>query len=426
MYSFVLRLVYSVILAVIAPFLLVGLYKKQPNKPTYGARWKEHFGFAKPIQGNSPVWIHAVSVGESIAAIPIIRELKAKHPEQGILVTTTTSTGAAQIAQLGDTVEHRYMPLDFSWCVGRFIKTIKPKCMLIMETELWPNTLHKVAKAGVPISVINARLSERSSQRYKRFLPLFRLLTSNVAQFLCQYPSDAQRFIKLGVAEEKVLITGSVKFDIDLSDEVKRKGLQLRDEISPSRPVWIASSTHSGEDEVLLKAHQKVIERLPNSLLIIVPRHPERFDSVKALVESMKFSTVSRSSSHPISETTQVYIGDTMGEMLTLIGASDVCFMAGSLLGDKVGGHNMLEPAALAKPIINGPSYFNFSEVGQLLIDEGAMVIKSTSSEIAATVAQWLRDKQQAERVGLQGLKVVKENQGALAKTVDLILKQHY
>ncbi|ANZ08797.1 lipid IV(A) 3-deoxy-D-manno-octulosonic acid transferase [Vibrio parahaemolyticus] len=363
-----IRIIYTALLALASPFLLLGLYKSKPNKPKFGGRWKEHFGITPQLKTHQrPIWIHAVSVGESIAATPLIKELKQQYPEQPIVVTTTTSTGAEQIAKLGDLVEHRYMPIDFGFAVKSFLKAIQPEKMLIIETELWPNTLNVVKQANVPITVVNARLSEKSCKNYAKVQWLFNQLHPCLTQVLCQTDSDAERFERLGVNKEKLSVTGSIKFDIQISDHVKQQGKALRAQLGKDRPVWIAASTHKGEDEQVLEAHKQILESHPNALLILVPRHPERFDDVFALCKKQGFDTVRRTEKQPAENTTQIYLGDTMGEMLVLIGAADICFMGGSLIGDKVGGHNVLEPAALGVPVITGPSYYNFTEIVNLL-----------------------------------------------------------
>ncbi|TOF04152.1 3-deoxy-D-manno-octulosonic acid transferase, partial [Vibrio parahaemolyticus] len=363
-----IRIIYTALLALASPFLLLGLYKSKPNKPKFGGRWKEHFGITPQLKTHQrPIWIHAVSVGESIAATPLIKELKQQYPEQPIVVTTTTSTGAEQIAKLGDLVEHRYMPIDFGFAVKSFLKAIQPEKMLIIETELWPNTLNVVKQANVPITVVNARLSEKSCKNYAKVQWLFNQLHPCLTQVLCQTDSDAERFERLGVNKEKLSVTGSIKFDIQISDHVKQQGKALRAQLGKDRPVWIAASTHKGEDEQVLEAHKQILESHPNALLILVPRHPERFDDVFALCKKQGFETVRRTEKQPAENTTQIYLGDTMGEMLVLIGAADICFMGGSLIGDKVGGHNVLEPAALGVPVITGPSYYNFTEIVNLL-----------------------------------------------------------
>ncbi|EGQ9111209.1 lipid IV(A) 3-deoxy-D-manno-octulosonic acid transferase [Vibrio alginolyticus] len=363
------RIIYTLLLALASPLLLFGLYKSKPNKPKFGSRWKEHFGITPKLKSNDkPIWIHAVSVGESIAATPLIKALKEQNPEQSILVTTTTSTGAEQIAKLGDLIEHRYMPIDFGFAIKGFLKAVQPKQMLIIETELWPNTLHHVYKAGIPITVVNARLSEKSCQNYAKIQRLFNQLHPCLTQVLCQTDSDAERFERLGVEKKKLSVTGSIKFDIQISEQVKQQGQQLRAQLGKDRPIWIAASTHKGEDEQVLDAHRQVLKSHPNALLILVPRHPERFDDVFALCQNSGFNSTRRTNAAIVNADTQVYLADTMGEMLILLGASDVCFMAGSLLGDKVGGHNVLEPVALNVPVISGPSYFNFKAIVEDMI----------------------------------------------------------
>ncbi|MEZ8865813.1 lipid IV(A) 3-deoxy-D-manno-octulosonic acid transferase [Vibrio splendidus] len=416
-----IRTLYTAVLTLAAPILLFGLYKNKPNKPKFGARWKEHFGFTpKLVSDVSPIWIHAVSVGESIAAVPLIKELKKQAPNQPILVTTTTSTGAEQIEKLGDLVEHRYMPIDFSFAVKGFLKAIKPTQMLIIETELWPNTLNVVHNARIPITVVNARLSEKSCNNYAKVQPLFNLLHPCLTKILCQTESDAARFECLGVDKNKLAITGSIKFDIQISDEVREKGKALRAELGANRPVWIAASTHKGEDEQVLDAHKKVLESHPDALLIIVPRHPERFDSVFELCQAQGFETVRRTSQSSLSESTQVYLGDTMGEMLILIGAADICFMGGSLIGDKVGGHNVLEPAALGVPVITGPSYYNFTEIVVMLQNKKGIVVLD-SGDLSLYVSFYLQKIDRRIELASRAGYIVRLNLGAINTTITKI-----
>ncbi|HBC3970656.1 lipid IV(A) 3-deoxy-D-manno-octulosonic acid transferase [Vibrio sp. 2026] len=412
------RIIYTLLLALASPLLLFGLYKSKPNKPKFGSRWKEHFGITPKLKSNDkPIWIHAVSVGESIAATPLIKALKEQNPEQSILVTTTTSTGAEQIAKLGDLVEHRYMPIDFGFAIKGFLKAVQPKQMLIIETELWPNTLHNVHKAGIPITVVNARLSEKSCQNYAKIQRLFNQLHPCLTQVLCQTDSDAERFERLGVEKKKLSVTGSIKFDIQISEQVKQQGQQLRAQLGNDRPIWIAASTHKGEDEQVLDAHRQVLKSHPNALLILVPRHPERFDDVFTLCQQQGFKTVRRTSTHAVETNTQVYLGDTMGEMLTLIGAADICFMGGSLIGDKVGGHNVLEPAALGVPIINGPSFFNFKEIVHEMKQNNLIKIVKNEDELARAIVALIKDVAAHERITSELAHFMLANSGSLQRT---------
>ncbi|MEZ8204503.1 lipid IV(A) 3-deoxy-D-manno-octulosonic acid transferase [Vibrio splendidus] len=417
-----IRLFYTLLLALVAPLLLFGLYKSKPNKPKFGRRWKEHFGITPRLKSNQrPIWIHAVSVGESIAAVPLIKELKKQNPDQTIVVTTTTSTGAEQIEKLGELIEHRYMPIDFSFAVKGFLKAVNPTHMLIIETELWPNTLHQVSKFGVPITVVNARLSEKSRNSYSKFQPVFNIIEPCLTNILCQSPSDADHFESLGVPKSKLVITGSIKFDIQISDEVREKGKALRKELGESRSVWIAASTHEGEDQIILDAHKQVLKDQPDSLLILVPRHPERFDSVVELCQSSGFTTTRRTNADiEPDKQPQVYVGDTMGEMLVLIGAADVCFMGGSLLGDKVGGHNVLEPAALGVPVITGPSYFNFKEITDELLIQGGIIV-STANDLSGHISQMIEYKEIRNTTSQVAKAFSQLNQGSLITTLNAI-----
>ena len=411
-----IRLTYRLLLILIAPIFLIGLYKSKPNKPKFGKRWKEHFGITPAIQKpfNTPIWVHAVSVGEVVAITPLIKALKQQTSSLNIILTTTTSTGADEAKKLGDLVEHRYMPLDFPFAIKSFINRMQPKALFIMETELWPNTLYYCQKMNIPVTVINARLSERSAARYKKFPFIFNLLLSNINFVLAQTQQDAKRFINLGLSKQQIQVTGSIKFDIKATHAQLDAARNLRSTLGNTRPIWIAASTHKGEDEQILAAHQQVLTNTPEALLIIVPRHPERFRSVEKLIAHSGLSVISRSSEQPVTTHTQVYLGDSMGEMMTLLGAADICFIAGSLIGDKVGGHNLLEAAALKKPILNGPSYFNFKEITEQLTALGAGTICQDAEEIAHTVKELFENKQMQEQQGQLALDFVENNQGAL------------
>ena len=418
-----IRWLYTLLLTIVSPFLMWSLYRKRDGKPSVGARWKEHFGFTPPLETNkSPIWIHAVSVGETLSVSPLIKKLKSQYPDQPIVITTTTPTGAEQAAKLQGIAEHRYMPFDFSFAVHAFIKRIKPSQMLIMETELWPNTLHTVARSGIPITVINARLSERSCQRYAKVQPIFNMLAKNLTRVLCQYPDDAQRFIRLGVAKEKIFVTGSIKFDIDIDQTTIQKGQQLRSNLGRNRPVWIAASTHQGEDEQVLAAHAEVLKEHPNALLILVPRHPERFNAVFELCKTQFISVRRTETEAELDPEVQVYLSDTMGEMLVLMGAADICFMGGSLLGDKVGGHNVLEPAALGKPILIGPSYYNFMDIVQFMLEKKTIIVTDSATNISLNIKDLFKNKKHRRIVITNQL--VNNNKGALKKTIALLLNK--
>ncbi|MEC6815535.1 lipid IV(A) 3-deoxy-D-manno-octulosonic acid transferase [Photobacterium toruni] len=419
------RVIYTLLLALAAPILLWGLYRTKPGKPNFGTRWKEHFGLTPRLTTTTaPIWIHAASVGEAIAIVPVIKALKQSYPEQAIVVTTTTSTGAEQVAKLGALVEHRYMPIDFSWCVRGFLKTIKPRLLLIVEKELWLNTLSCVHHQKIPTIIVNARLSERSAKRYQSFSFFTRQLINKIDKILCLHDDDAQRFIAIGAQKNQVTVTGSIKYDISIADTVFEQAHQLRQQLGNQRPIFVAASTHQGEDEQVLDAYQTVLQQYPNAMVIIVPRHPERFDSVAKLAIEQGLQVHRRTDTTPIKANTQLYLADTMGEMLVMLATADVTFMGGSLVGEKVGGHNLLEPAAVAKPAITGPSFYNFEDITQQLLAAGAIEICQNSHQLAQQIIILFNDPERQQKMGAQGQKIVLENQGAVKKTITNI--SHY
>ncbi|MFM1695257.1 lipid IV(A) 3-deoxy-D-manno-octulosonic acid transferase [Aeromonas salmonicida] len=408
------RLLYNLLIHLGLPLALLALYKPKKGKPGFGARWAEHLGRMPASGQEAPLWIHAVSVGETLAISPFIRALKAERPDLPILLTTTTRTGAEQAAKLGDLVVHRYAPLDYPWAVAAFLKCIKPRALWVMETELWPNWLAACEARHLPVTIINARLSERSCQRYARFQGAFDTLSRPLTHLLCQHQDDAERFARLGIGCERLVVTGSIKFDIQLGDEVQARGQALRQQLGQSRPVWIAASTHQGEDEQVLAAFDLVLQRHPRALLILVPRHPERFDRVAELCAP--YGCVRRTGGAPIRETDKVYLGDTMGELPLMLAAADVAFVGGSLV--KVGGHNLLEPAALGKPCLTGPAYFNFSDITRQLVAQGGAALVADAAALGEKVSELLADEGERSQMGEQARAVVLRNQGALARTL--------
>ncbi|WMC10336.1 lipid IV(A) 3-deoxy-D-manno-octulosonic acid transferase [Oceanimonas pelagia] len=409
------RLAYNLLIHLFSPLLLALLYRPQRGKPGFGKRWPEHLGLVPPTTGQRPVWLHAVSVGEMVAATPLIKQLKSEHPELPVLVTTTTRTGADQAAKLGNLIEHRYAPLDFPWAVALFLRRVRPRALLIMETELWPNWLAACGKRSLPVMVLNARLSARSADRYRKFHRIFRLLSQNITHIACQYQDDADRFAGLGMPKHRLSVTGSIKFDIDYDDDVRNQGQMLRAQLGEKRPVWIAASTHEGEDEQLLDAHKSLLQRFPDALLILVPRHPQRFEQVAALVRQQGLSLHRRTGGEHDADF-QVYLGDTMGELPLMLAAADVAFVGGSLI--EHGGHNLLEPAALGKPVLTGPSTFNFSDIHQRLENHNALLTVTDSDSISHALATLMADKAYRQTLGHNARLTVENNKGAIAKTM--------
>ncbi|NVD05363.1 3-deoxy-D-manno-octulosonic acid transferase [Vibrio sp. JPW-9-11-11] len=423
--SGLVRFVYTLLLVAFSPLLLWVLYRAKSNKPKFGQRWKEHFGFTPKLgnQRKGVIWVHAVSVGEVLASKGLVNRLAKQYPDKQLLVTTTTSTGAEQVSKMGSHVTHRYMPIDFSWCVRRFVNVVKPDALLIIETELWPNTIHTVSSINIPIILVNGRLSQKSFLNYRKLSLLISPVLQKLSTIMTVHADDANRFRQLGISGKKVIDTGSIKYDVSLDEEVYLQGLKLRAKLGDNRKVLIAASTHLGEDEKVLAAFKAAKLEYPELLLVLVPRHPERFDSVAELVKNQQLSLVRRSSGSldRLPEGTDVYLGDTMGEMIKYLAASDLVFMGGSLIGDKVGGHNFVEPAMLSKLTITGPSYYNFADLGKQLIAAGALEVVEDEEQLASKVIEYFSSPLKLEQGGKEALSVVEQNQGALQRSVDII-----
>nr|VFK43156.1 MAG: 3-deoxy-D-manno-octulosonic-acid transferase [Candidatus Kentron sp. TC] len=420
--------IYSILHYLIMPLVLLRLFWRGFEAPAYRERWRERFGFGEFLApGASRIWIHAVSVGEAQAAVPIARALRSRYPNTHILVTTTTPTGAAHVARaLGDAVEHRYAPYDLPDCVGRFLERASPSLLLIMETELWPNILRACRERSAPVLLINGRLSARSARAYGRVGRTTRKMLANISVIAAQNRADAERFITLGAEPHGVRVTGSVKFDIDPSPHAREEGRILRECWGGSRPVWIAASTHEGEEERILRVFSSVRGAIPDCLLILVPRHPERFAKVKAQVRRRGYRVLSRSrllgdgpSSSDSHARIDVFIGDTMGELPMFYAASDVAFVGGSLVS--VGGHNMLEPAALGIPILFGPHVFNFREIAHNLRENGGAKQVETETDLSTVLVALLRDAGARRDMGQRAEAFVQGNRGALDEVMDLV-----
>lgn len=420
------RLVYTTIYYLLLPLILLRLLWRGHKAPAYRSRITERFGlFTAPNFQAPPLWVHAVSVGETIAATPMIRRLLAEDPTRPIVITTMTPTGSERVQalfaeQLGKQVFHVYAPYDLPGSVKRFLKRLRPSALVVMETELWPNIIHHCHNNGVAVIIANARLSEKSLHGYQRISPLARAMLAQLSKVAAQSQADADRFKALGLSNRQLEVTGSIKFDINLDDSLLEQAGQLKKQWHiGGGPLWIAASTHAGEDELILAAFTKARQQIPNLRLVLVPRHPERFEAVYQLCQASGFVLARRSSSEPVSAQTAIIIGDTMGEMLLMFGAADFSFIGGSLVNN--GGHNMLESAAWGVPVLSGPSLFNFAEISQLLQNAGAMKVVANSDELAAAALAWSSDVQARDAASEAGLRVVNENRGALQRLLNII-----
>jgi 3-deoxy-D-manno-octulosonic-acid transferase len=408
-----MRYIYSLLFYMALPFILLKLIWRGRRQPAYRRRIAERLG-RPPFQLERAIWLHAVSVGETAAAIPLIKGLQARYPHCPVLVTTMTPTGSDCVNKtFGDRVYHAYVPYDLPSSVRRFMLRVRPCVCIIMETELWPNLLAACQKNRVPVCLANARLSQRSFQRYRMIAGLVRAMLQNIDLIAAHHATDAERFIQLGAPKEKIVVTGNIKFDLTLPSDLPDRSAALRATLGKTRFIWIAASTHEGEDEIILAAHQQIRTRDPHALLILVPRHPERFDRIAKLSGQM-FVTRRRSLQEACTVDTAVYLADTMGELLLLYCAADVAFVAGSLVPR--GGHNVIEAAALGRPILSGPHLFNFAEISAEFELAQALIKVKDANGLTEALSRLMQKPALREQMGARALQVATAHRGALAK----------
>lgn len=416
-----LRKIYTVLFYLLLPAILLRLFYLGFRNPGYRQRWTERLGYALPMSQDRPrLWVHAVSVGEVQAATPMIEAIKREYPKLDIVITTTTPTGADNVARLlAGHVTHLYTPYDLPTMISRFFRRIRPRLLILMEIELWPNLLHLAGESQIPVILVNARLSERSVGNYRRLFGLTSEMLSKIAFIAAQSQADAERLIALGADPIKVAVTGNLKFDAKPSSNIREQARQLRSLWGENRPVWIAASTHEGEEAGVLDAHQRLLENQPDTLLLLAPRHPERFQRIYDLCRQRELQTQRRSAGLPPGPQTQVFLIDTMGELPLFYGASDLAFVGGSLA--EIGGHNPLEPASLGIPILTGPHIFNFKEIFRLLMEAGAVRRIETSEQLAAGVLNLLNHPEFRYASGAQALRVVEAHRGATESLMKLL-----
>ncbi len=413
------RLFYTLVLYLSTPLILARLLWRSRRAPAYAKRWPERFGCVPALGGGAShrriIWVHAVSVGETLAAVPLIRSLQEKYPHAQLVVTTTTPTGSEQVRKVfGDSVYHVYAPYDLPDVLSRFFTRIQPSILIIMETELWPNLLRKCRNTDVPVVIANARLSEKSARGYGKVAWLTGPMLADITLVAAQTQADGERFIDLGLASENLRVTGNIKFDLCLDDDLRSQAATLKAQWSHGgrRAICLAASTHQGEDELVLDAFAQMIMHKPETLLVLVPRHPERFDDVAALCESRGFSVERRSQQKPPELSTQILIGDTMGELLAFCGASDIAFIGGSLV--PVGGHNLIEPAAWGVPVLSGPHLFNFTEVASKLGEAGGLKVCETSEQLGEAMTRLLESDEAYQVMAEAAYSIAESNRGAL------------
>jgi 3-deoxy-D-manno-octulosonic-acid transferase len=417
------RQIYTLLWILVLPFALLRLLWRSRRAPAYRRRWAERFGRFAPPARTGGVWVHAVSVGETQAAQPLIKRLLAEPAAQPVTVTTTTPTGSARVGELfGDQVFHVYLPFDLPWAVDGFLDRVRPRLLIMVETEIWPNLLAGCAARGVPTLLANGRLSARSARGYARLDGFARETFAAIGAVAAQSDADADRFVALGVPPDRVQVTGSMKFDVAIRGSVKEQAEVLRRDWGTGRPVWVAASTHEGEEEAVIEAHRQVLAVLPEALLVLVPRHPERFERAAQLVRRAGLPMVRRTERTAVAAGTAVFLGDTMGELPVFLGAADAAFVGGSLVD--IGGHNVLEPAAFGVPVVFGPHMHNFAAISRLLLEADAAEQVRDGRSLGEVVLRWLGDASERTRIGENGRRVVEANRGALDRTWQMVLER--
>lgn len=421
------RTLYTLLTCLLLPLFFVRLLWRARKSPAYLQRWGERLAFysgkhPQAIATDAPcVVFHAVSVGEVHAAQPLIEALLKQRPGLRIVVTCTTPTGSARVQALfGTRVTHLYLPYDLPGAIRRFLDHCRPCTLVLLETELWPNLLHQCHARGIKVLLANARLSARSAARYAKHAGLTRAMLGNLDAVAAQAEADGERFVALGLPRMRLQVNGSLKFDVAI-DPGKTAAAKVLKQQWQHRPVWIAASTREGEDAKVLRAQQWLLQQLPELLLVLVPRHPERFSAAVAQATALGMLVQRFSSGEAVAMQTQVLVGDTMGDMYFYYGLADIAFVGGSLVD--TGCQNLIEPAALGLPVLSGPSLYNFQAVSELLCESGGMTVVPDENALAREVLALLRDAARRRQMGEQALAMVNRNQGATARLTQAVLQ---
>jgi len=416
-----MRFVYILIAYLIAPLWIGALALRGIRDKAHWRGFSQRFGLGETVRSRS-IWVHAVSVGEVQAAVPLIEALLHRFPDIPLVLTTVTPTGRSRAEALfKQRVDVRYVPIDWPGSVRRFFQRVQPQLAVILETEIWPNLYHRCGRLRVPLVLASARISPRSVGSYRRLVGLFRETLSHGIFIAAQSGEDAERFKSIGASPERTHVIGNIKFDFGYPPDIEARGHDLRQMLGAHRPVWVAGSTHEKEEELLLAAHRRIRERFSNALLVLVPRHPPRFSEVAMLLKEEGLRYVRRTSAMPVTPDTEVYLLDTLGELPPFYAAGDIAFVGGSLGVDDVGGHNLLEPAALSLPILAGPHNFNSVDIAKLLSERGALRIVHDPNELAAVVGNLLSDPTARATMGAAGRKAVDDNRGAVSRLMQFL-----
>jgi 3-deoxy-D-manno-octulosonic-acid transferase len=419
MIMFVVRLIYNLFFLLLLPFLFLRLLWRSFRAPTYRKRWLERLGiFVAPAQQGG-IWLHTVSVGEFMAALPMIRDLQEQYPHELITITTTTPTGSERVlVNLKDSVFHVYLPYDFAFGINSFLTKIQPKMCIILETELWLNLLHCCKVRKIPVLIANGCLSPNSLKGYMRVRFVISKMLNMITKVMAKSSLDGDRFLQLGLRADKLSIPGNIKYDMPIQEQHINLGKEFI-KTWGTRLVLIAASTHDGEEQQILEAFGMVKKQIPDFLLVLVPRHPERFNMVAELVQSYGFTMLKRSIGQVCSPATEVFLVDTMGELGIFYQIADIAFVGGSLV--PVGGHNALEAAAAGIPVIMGPYLHKCTEVIQAMLVARAMVIIKDTTSLAEVLLNWIHSDVTRKEIGANAKAVFMQNQGATSKILEII-----
>ena len=415
-----LYLVYVMLTYLLVPFVIAAEAWKALWNPEYRGRLGQRLGLVPPMPAPGCLWLHAVSVGEVQAAASLVQALRVRHPGLPILISTVTPTGAQRARALfADSVRHCYLPYDMPGSMRRFLDRVQPRLAIIVETEIWPALYRALGRRRIPLVLASARLSTRSVDRYRRAGSLIRDTLSHGVVIGAQSAIDAERFRAIGAPRERIHVTGNVKLDLRIPQAAIDAGRAFRRECGAGRPVWIAGSTHAGEEDAALAVHATLRARHSDALLLLVPRHPQRFDTVRAALRKREVGFTQRSAGSAPAASDAVYLLDTLGELQAFYAAADVAFVGGTLV--PVGGHNLLEPAVLGLPILAGPHTHNAQEIAELLADCGALIIVRSREELAQRVGEFFDDPARAAETGARGRAAVEQSRGAVDRLVAMI-----
>ncbi|PWQ99948.1 3-deoxy-D-manno-octulosonic acid transferase [Leucothrix pacifica] len=411
----VYRLLYSALWYLLCPFILLRLYLRSRNNPDYKLNWQQRLGYIHCAQAPR-IWLHAVSVGETVAAKPLVESLIKQYPNHTLLVTNTTPTGSQTAKRLfGDLVEHCFFPYDLPHVITRFLNRAAPDMLIIMETEIWPNLLHHCGKKNIPVLIANARLSARSTKGYLKIRSLINDALLDVSTVACRSQQDADHFQQLGAKDKQLLVSGNIKFDViqGAKNDTNHPLLQK----DSDRKVLVAASTHQSEDEIILSLFTKLKKSYPNLLLILAPRHPERFNNVYQSCQETGFVTQRRSESLDMAQTCDIILGDSLGEMALWYCTADVVFIGGSLV--ETGGHNPLEATVYGVPVVAGPHVFNFTDVFDVLCEAKLAWVENDKTSLEARIKTLLDTSPQAlEAFRLDATEVLKKHAGVTTRLI--------